>query len=176
MRIQAYHKGSSRIELTDGTIWQVPAVDYQFIANWFPGDAIVVMKSDEFSYPYRLRNVPMGQEVRVKLVTESRRLDEDNALREQKKNLELQENRDHILTVGEGSSWEVAPVDRLTTVRWEKGQTLWIERGGIRHYPYTILNRDRRERVSARVYHRYQVPTVEESEEPFDDLRGFPRP
>lgn len=131
------------IQLSDKSLWQIPACYKQTTRNWMPNDQIQISRSDDQCYPFRLSN--LCSNVSVKAMMKAAPIQQNNMAPQpesanDKGLIEQNIGGGDMIQLQDGTLWEIASYEQHKTKLWRKGDTLQVSRSGNSVYPYQLTN------------------------------------
>lgn len=134
------------IELKDGSVWQISPFFRYLTTTWQRNHVVQIKKSENIRHPYSLYNVNLDQTAEANLKQPPSPTGKKNEENKEtfKGSVSLQEVnlQGDTLTLVDGSSWKIAPLDIYRTRNWSPNDRIKIQRVDNSLYQYRLSNLD----------------------------------
>jgi hypothetical protein len=136
------------IVLDDGSKWQFHSQDTATIQRWILKDEIRVIAKQSGDYPFALQNT----QTKTLALVRPTPVPDRNVYRDPNVNnyggsayrkntwVSSVASQGRILTLEDGSVWDISPDDQEFVSKWASGQKVRVRKGGNGRYPFKITN------------------------------------
>ncbi|MDF2576796.1 MAG: hypothetical protein K0S74_280 [Chlamydiales bacterium] len=154
---EIFDKGE-KIKLDDGSFWKVAPRHRKQTQTWKRNQSVILTKQRKQGYTHHFFNLDLGAGVDTWQVTEKDIELELESAEPTKKFTDgkiysikdVMRNGERLL-LEDGSSWEIAPGDRLNVQAWLPKERVKIDRSGDAIYPHKLVNLEHYDTLSARL-------------------------
>ena len=150
--IRSIYAGGELIQLTDGSLWQIPSFDKKNISNWAVNDSIQISSTQDKQFPFRLTNRCSQSTVRaiMKAGAAVQRYPDCGCPGANDQGTVLQNiGEGDMIQLGDGTLWEIAAYEQMKSKLWREGDRIFITRSRNPIYPFQLTNLTSQENVQA---------------------------
>lgn len=165
-------KGAT-IELKDGSVWFISEVDRYKTVSWQRGNKVTWTQNQyDIAHPYLLRNVNRDETAGAEMkqppsetgereplpadyFEDALRIQDIVVNRTQSTSSKVIQPNDVFITLEDGTTYRVAPIDMMQSQDWKRNDRVRVENSDDYLYEYQLTNLDTGQQAKANIYDQY---------------------